>query len=143
MNYLTSFLTSFCASCVLIGCLYIICPEGNLSKTVKYILSLVFIVIIISSGTLTFSDIEVEFPNSQVSDGNYQDLQISAARYVYSYTLQAQKINFSEITVCTDKSEDGSIVISKVIIYSDCESEEIIKALGELATDREVEIINE
>ena len=52
-------------------------------------------------------------------------------------------INFKEINFYTDKLEDGSIVINKVVINSDCRKEEILKALGELAKTREVEIINE
>ncbi len=143
MNYLSSFLSAFCVACILIGCLYIICPEGKLSKPIKYIFSLLFIVIIISCSKLPFFDTQIDFSAPDINTSTYQDLQISSAKYVYAYTLRSQEINFSEITVCTDKLEDGSIVISKVIIFSDCEKEKVLKALDGLLETREVEIINE
>ncbi len=143
MNFIISFLTSFCAACVLIGCLYIICPEGNLSKPIKYILSLLFIVIIISCGKITFKGNEIEFTAPQVNAQSSEELQILSARYVFEYTLRANQINFESITVCTDKLPDDSIVINKVIIYTDCQKEKVLKALGELSKTREVEIIND
>ena len=143
MNYLSSFLSAFCAASILIGCLYIICPEGKLSKPIKYVFSLLFVVIIISCSKIPLFDTKIDFTTPDINTSTYEDLQISSAKYVYAYTLRSQKINFSEITVCTDKLEDGSIVISKVIIFSDCEKEKIINALGWLLETREVEIINE
>lgn len=143
MNSFASFITSFCVACILIGCLYIICPEGKLSKSLKYILSLLFIVIIISSSKLPFinNNIEFTFPKTQAAD--FEELQLSSAKYIYSYTLKNQSINFKEIYFSTDNSPDGSIVINKVIIITDCEREKVLKALGELGKTREVEIINE
>lgn len=142
MNYITSFLTAFCVSSVFIGCLHIICPEGNLSKPVKYLFSLLFIVIIISSATF-FTDTEIDFTAPTVNIESQDELQIASAEYIFSYVLSANGINFSEITVCTDKSADSSIVISKVIIHTDCKKEKVLTALGELSKNREVEIIND
>ena len=62
---------------------------------------------------------------------------------MYVKVLKSAEINFSEITVCTDKTEDGGIVISKLIIYSDCAEERIRGALGAAAENIEVEIVNE
>lgn len=142
MNFIVSFLTSFCVACIFIGSLYIICPEGNLSKPVKYLLSLLFVVIVISCGKLTFKEINFTLPDTETQSINTEELEISSAKYVFSYTLRANDINFNEITVCTDKLTDGSIVISKVIIYTDCEKEKVLDALDTLAKTREVEIIN-
>ena len=49
MNALNSFITAVCAACVIIGAAYLICPDGSMQKPVKYVLSLVFIAVIISS----------------------------------------------------------------------------------------------
>lgn len=143
MNHIYSFLAAFCVSCVLIGCLHIICPEGKLSKPIKYVLSLIFIVTVLSASRLTPSNININLPSPEFTADSYEALQISSAEYVFSYTLKANGINFEKITVCTDKLQDGSIVINKVVIISDCEKQEILNALGELAKTREVEIINE
>lgn len=72
-----------------------------------------------------------------------EELKAAAAKYVYVKALKSAEINFSEITVCTDKTEDGGIVISKLIIYSDCAEERIRAALGAAAENIEVEIVNE
>lgn len=143
MSGLTSFLTSLCAACVFIGAMHLICPDGNLGKPVKYILSLVFLVTVISAAGLLKGgfDTNIGFETSAaVSD---EELKAASARYVYGQVLKSSEINFTEITVCTDKTEDGSIVISKVIIYSDCDKERIRAALGEAAKNIEVEIVNE
>ena len=120
MSGLSTFLTSLCAASVFIGAVHLICPDGNMGKPVKYVLSL---------------DAAAE-----VSD---EELKTASAKYVYEQALKSNKINFTEITVCTDKTEDGSIVISKVIIFSDCAEERIRAALGEAAQNIEVEIVNE
>lgn len=139
---MTQFVISFCAGCILIGSLYIICPEGNISKTVKSVFSLVFLVIIISAANIPLKSIDFNFtPKSETA--NFENMQISAAEYVFSYTLSQQGINFSKLQVYTDILEDGSIVITKVVIASNEPREKILKALGELKDNREVEIIDE
>lgn len=143
MNSFSSFITAFCVACILIGCLYIICPEGKLSKPLKYILSLLFVVIIISSSKLIVINKNVKLALPETNNTDYEELQLSSAKYLYSYTLKSQSINFKEIYFYTDKSEDGSIVINKVVIITDCEKESVLNTLGELSKAREVEIINE
>jgi hypothetical protein len=139
---MTQFVISFCAGCILIGSLYIICPEGNISKTVKAVFSLVFLVIIISAANIPLKSIDFNFtPKNEAA--NFENMQISAAEYVFSYTLSQQEINFSKLQVYTDILEDGSIVITKVVIASNEPREKILKALGELKDNREVEIIDE
>ena len=49
MTRLSDFFITFCVSAVFIGALLIICPNGKISKSVKYVLSLAFTLIIISS----------------------------------------------------------------------------------------------
>ena len=143
MTFINSFLTAFCVACILMGCLYIICPEGKLSKPLQYILSLLFIVIIISCVKLPFSNEKIDFEAPEIATESYEELQISSAKYVYTYAVSSAGIKFKEMNFYTDKSEDGSIVINKVVINSDCREQEILKALGTLANAREVEIINE
>lgn len=127
----------------MIGALHMICPDGVMGKSVKYILSLIFIAAVIASASFSIKnfdwDIDYGIPAAESGDS----MQVAAAEYVYAAALKSAGINFSEITVCTDKSDSGSIIISKVIIYSDCESAKIKEALGAVAENYEVEIINE
>ncbi len=142
MGYIASFLTSFCAAAVFIGALYMLCPEGVMSKSVKYILSLCFLVSVISAAGITVKrvDLELSFSAPAVSSA---ELQIKNAEFVYSYALDSAGIEFSSIEIFTDKLEDNSIVINKVRIKSGSEKQKIISALGEAAKNIEVEVINE
>lgn len=140
---MTQFFTAFCTGCILLGLLYIICPEGNISKPIKYTFSLVFLCIVISAANIPFKNISLDNIIPADNQTESYEMQISAAEYVFSYTLKNQNINFSDIEFFTDKSENGSIVISKVVIVSNHQKDEIVKALGELAQNREVEIVNE
>lgn len=137
------FFTSFCVGCVLIGALYIICPDGSISKTVKYLFSLIFLIIIISAANIPLKNINLDVFTSQSNQIDSEGMQISAAEYVFSHTLKSQNINFSKISIFTDKTDDQSIVITKVVIVTNEPREKVINALGELAKNREVEIMNE
>ena len=143
MNWLTSVIAAFCASSVFLGALFIICPKGNVSASVKYVLSLVFLVSVISAAGVGVkkADLSLDSVLSQpVSADTFEDLNI---RLAFEEILLKNKIRFKEITVFTDKLESGSISINKVIIRSDCEKEKIIAALGEELKTIEVEVINE
>ena len=142
MSYFTSFITSICAACIMIGALHMICPDGAMGKSVKYILSLIFIVSVIAAAfSIRNFDWNTDYTVPEIQSD--ESLQSASARYVYAAALKSAGINFREITVCTDKSESGSIIISKVIIYSDCDAAKIRVALGAAAENLEVEIINE
>ncbi len=141
---MTQFFISFSTGCILIGALYILCPDGNISKPIKHIFSLVFLIIIISAANIPLKNIDFSLPTTTVTESeNYENMQISAAKYIYSEALKSENINFREILIYTDKTDDVSIVITKVVIISNEPKEKIIKALEGLSENREVEIINE
>lgn len=142
MTRLSDFFITFCLSAIFIGALLIICPNGQMSKSIKYILSLVFTLLIISSAVKI--DFNLDFtPNTNVINSHAEVINTHSAVYVYSQCLKAAKIEFSKISVLTNKSDDGSIVISKVLIFSKEDKNKILLALGEVAQNFEVEIINE
>lgn len=143
MNWFYSFVTSFCATGVCFGALYIICPNGKMEKSVKYIFSLCFLLIIITLAGVTVAqaDFSIDFSSAQSVDTS--EVDIALAKYTYSLALQKAGIDFSEITVLTDKSTDDCISITKVIIRSDCEKQRVLSALGQAAENFEVEVINE
>lgn len=143
MNFIYSVLTAFCAACIFIGTLYILCPEGAISKSVKYLLSLVFLVSVIAATGAVAKKGDIELPAVTTPEINTQNLDSANAELFYSYLLNREGIEFSKISVCTDKSDDGSIIISKVLIYSSQSREEILKVLAGVAEKTEVEIINE
>ena len=142
MKIFSGLLTSFCASSVFIGVLYILCPNGVMSKSVKYLLSLAFL-LSVTAVSFTVKRSGLDFDVSGYTAADSEAVDKAAARQVYATALKNAGINFKEITVCTNKAEDGSIIISKIIIHSDAESQKIRDALGEAAENYEVEIINE
>ena len=143
MSYLNSFLMSFCVSAIFIGAVYLICPGGKMSKPVKYILTLVFTVVIITS--VSNKNFDLDFSDFKVPtvDTDGEELKIQSAEYVLGEVLRQNGVNFSKITVCTTKAEDDSIVISKVIVFSQESQDKILDALSEIVKNYEVEIKNE
>lgn len=142
MNHLSDFFITFCVSAVFIGALLIICPNGQISKSVKYILGLTFTLIIISSALKI--DFDLNFtPNTDMINSQTNVLEIKSAEYVYGQCLKTAKIEFSKISILTNKTDDGRIVISKVLIFSKEDKNKILLALDEVAQNFEVEIINE
>ncbi len=143
MSFISSILISFCAACVFIGALYIICPEGTMSKPIKYVLSLVFLISVIASAGVVAKTQDFSMPEIPEYEIDSERLDTANAELVFSYALKAAGIDFSKISVLTDKSEADSIIISKVLIYSGSSYEEICKALGSAAEKIEVVVINE
>lgn len=143
MKFFSQLIVAFCASSVFIGILFLLCPDGVMSKSVKYILSLSFLVSVIVAAGITVKTEGFEFTQFDLPQETLQNTQAKTAKQVYSYALSQAGINFDEIELSTNKLEDGSIIINKIIIYSDADREKIIETLGEAAQNFEVEIINE
>lgn len=143
MNFLSVFAISFCASSVFIGALYMICPDGAINRSVKYIFACVFILMVVSSAIPLSKGIEFDFEGFETDSIETDSMDEQTIWYTYAIALEKAGIDFEEIEVCTDKSEKDDIYISKVIIYSECEKSFIEKALGVEYSNIEVEIINE
>lgn len=143
MGFISSILISFCAACVFIGALYILCPEGTMSKPIKYVLSLVLLVSVVAAAGVVAKEEDFTLPEIADYKIDSDNLDTANAELVFSYALKEAGIDFSKISVLTDKSADGSISISKVLIYSGNSYEEISKVLGSAAEKTEVVVINE
>lgn len=140
MNLILSFIASFCIISIVLGALYILCPKGTMQKSVKYI----FVLLLISSSLSLIKGVDnIDFgmaKHSYTLQNN--DAALLGAELTFKEALRAADINFSKITVCTDKSENGSILISEVIVYSEEPCEKILKAIGN-EKEYEVTVINE
>lgn len=143
MNSILQFFATFCAAAIFIGALYIICPEGAVSKTVKYTLSLVFMCITVAAAGFTVKTTQIEAVKPHTFSENQLEMEVLFARQVYARALTSQKIKFDYIEVFTNKLQNGSIVINKVEIKTDAQSQQVIAALQGLDPSIEVEIINE
>lgn len=141
MNGLVTFITSFCVSCIVFGFLFILCPSGSMSSSVKYIFGLCFVCCVIASvATIQKPDFSFFEKSSSKEILTEQNTAVTA-QMIFGETLRQQNINFTKVQVKTNKLSDGSIVIEQVTVYSDDDFSKIIQAIG--SDSYEVCIINE
>lgn len=141
MSSFSSFIIGFCSVCVLVGMLYILCPNGVMSKPVKYVFSLCFICCIIA-GSLGIKQIDFDqIPSTENKSFVTEEMAELTAEQIFGSALAAQNIDFRKIDVITDKLDDGSISIIEVIVYSSATPEEINRVIS--SDDYEVRVINE
>ena len=140
MSAVRGFVTAFCLGCVLLGALYILVPKGNISKSVRYAFCLAFLCMVISAG---FKLTKIEFPVFSTDESQFENERLSAAaaQMIFAEALSESEINFSKITVFTDKSDAGGISISKVYVYTDCPFQKVSAVIGSDAY--ELVVINE
>lgn len=143
MNWFNSLITAFCTAGICFGALFIISPSGKMERSVKYVLSLCFLIIVITiSGVkMKMSDFDINF--NTISSVDADELENSATEYTIALVLQKAGIDFREIYVSTDNLETDGISCTKVKIYTDCEREKIVNILGEETESFKVEVINE
>ena len=91
MSYFTSFITSLCAACIMIGALHMICPDGAMGKSVKYILSLIFIVSVIAAAAFNIRNFDWNTDYTVPEIQRDESLEASAARLGIAF-LDAQGI---------------------------------------------------
>lgn len=142
MSFLTDILLAICVSAVFIGALFLISPDGNLKNSVKYALSLAFVISVVASARV--GNFSLDFPNDTIKQGiGFEEMAVANAKLVYSETLKRSNIKFSEISVFTNKDESNNIKIIKVVVKTN-ESESAVKtALGEVCNNIEVVVENE
>lgn len=143
MNALNSFITAVCAACVIIGAAYLICPDGSMQKPVKYVLSLVFIAVIISAVPIARVKFDLNFNAYEYGEKTEDELLISGAEYVYGSVLKKAGVNFNKITVCTDKTESGGISIIKIAVSTNEPEYKVKEALNAAGVNYEVTVQNE
>lgn len=141
MNTITSFIVSFCGSCILLGFLYMLCPSGSMSASVKYVFCLCFICCVIGSAfSIPNPDFET-FDDVKSQDILTEQNVSVTAQTVFGEALKAENINFRKIEVDTNKLGDGSIVIIRVTVYTDQTAQKILDAIG--SESYEVVVVNE
>lgn len=117
-----------------------LCPKGVLDKSVRYIFILTLMCAILALirgvGNINFNPIQNEIVL------NESDINAIGARLTFEQALKNNSIEFSKITVCTDKLQDNSIIINKVVVYSQEAREKILEVFGN-PQEYEVIVINE
>ncbi len=143
MNWFKSFVTAFCTAGICFGALFIICPSGKMERSVKYVLSLCFLVIIVAVAGVGIKNADLEFKFDTETVGETKNLDNATAKYVFAEVLRDAGINFKEIFTFTDNDGKNGISCTKVKIVTDCSKERVINALGGEIEGFEVEVVNE
>ena len=143
MSGIGEFITVFSSFSLLFGGIYMLKPAGNTAKTVKYVFGLIFIAIILSAILNIKLDDFKDFKTDKEITVSTENLEKEVIRLTFVEALRSQNIKFTEITVCTNKNADGSISISKVVVFSDESKEAIIKALSFPDAEYEIEVCYE
>ena len=143
MNWFKSFVTAFCTAGICFGALFIICPSGKMERSVKYVLSLCFLVIIVAVAGVGIKNANIEFEFDTDTIIETENLDNATAKYVFAEVLRDAKINFKEILTFTDNDGKNGISCTKVKIVTDCSKERVINALVGEIEGIEVEVVNE
>lgn len=141
MNNISSFIISFCVSCILLGFLYMLCPSGSMSQSVKYVFCLCFVCCVIGTvAALPKPDFSY-FESADTTEILTEQNTAVTAQSIFAEALYQEGINFTKIIVDTNKLNDGSIVISKVTVYTSESQQKIDAVIG--SDSYEVDVINE
>lgn len=138
---MTAFLVSFCVFVVVISVSKWLISDGEMKSITNFFCALVFIITVISR----FPKAELSFPAVNTDTNDYSaKLCESAALPVIAAVLSEEDIAYEKIEVKADKTEDGSIIISKVTVFS---KESDIKKTEELLCSKlntqDVEVISD
>lgn len=141
MNAFTGFATAFCTVCIVFGGIQLLVPKGAMSKMFTFMLGIVFISVLLSV-VITAEKFSPEFDVKTETSDISETMSRAAITSVFEETLRKNGVKFSEIKVCTDKNDDGSIIIIEVTVYSS-DSVDRIKQLIGSSESYEVKVINE
>ena len=117
METVKVFVAVFCTCAVMIGGMKLLLG-GVLEDSGKYILALILVVTTV--GALTNIDISVKTDSLKIlekTDNNADALISYETEYLIKELFKKENVTYKKIHVKTTKTDDGSIVISEVIIY--------------------------
>lgn len=127
MNTVIEIIKSICVGSVVVGAVWLILPSGNLNKTMRYVLGLVFLLILITPIVkklpgIEFADVSVEAYAPQSDDLNdtvtnqVMEMAKATAKRMVVDVLTAHGVSYREISVEMDISDSYCISISRVDI---------------------------
>ena len=103
---------------VVLAALWLVLPSGKSANSFKYAMGLFVISVIIS--TIKVSDFEMpkDFPSANLENltTTAENLSSKAAVYLIEELLKKCNINFGEIRIITDNSDESDINITKAYV---------------------------
>ncbi len=128
METLKNIAASVSVSAVVIGAVYMICPDGVMSRQMKFIAGLIMILALMTP----FIGTKFEIPEpSETPDysASAEDMLCAQTRYLAESVLKSKGIDFERIEVFADISSDGGISFYRIYLYgvSNKDAEALLK----------------
>lgn len=143
MNGIKEIILGFCAAAVFLGALSIIAPSAAERKSVKYVLSLVFLACCVT----LFSGVgRISLKSGGTSATDYKNLIAmgnTQAEYICCAALKDANIPYEKVCADTNIDESGDIYINEIKVYSSYNGEEIKQTIKKTVQTKSVEVINE
>ena len=122
---------AFCATAVATAA-FAMLKGRTMEKSGQYIIGILFLCSVVSA--VFSADIHFSFPKTETVSvlENETEMCEAQAEYLIASYLEKRDIKFEKIRCRANKTEEGSIVISEVVIYGteDGSAEELLKELG-------------
>lgn len=144
METIKQILIGFSSAAIFIGALTQLYPSGNINKTVKYAISLLFLCICVT----LFSAVGKVKINLKVPTQTTQSQSVTAAadaqaRYLCGVLLSENGINYKKIEVSTNINDSGGIYINSITVYTDCEENRVKEILQKAVDLKQVTVVYE
>lgn len=138
METLKQILIGFSAAAIFIGALTGLYPSGNINKSVKYAISLLFLCVCVTLFSAVLKvKINIEIPTVKTDTASVTAAADIQARYLCESLLTDNKITYKKVAVDTNIDEFGSIYINSITVYTDCE-EDKVREIFEKTVDADV-----
>ncbi len=130
METLKQILIGFSAAAIFIGALTGLYPSGNINKSVKYAMSLLFLCICVTLFSAVLNvKIDMEMPTVKTEISAVTAAADVQAKYLCESLLADNKITYKKVSVDTNIDENGSIYINSITVYTDCEENKVREIL--------------
>ncbi|MBE6805302.1 MAG: hypothetical protein IJF35_02865 [Clostridia bacterium] len=144
MEALKQILIGFSAAAIFIGALTGLYPSGNIQKSVKYAVSLLFLCICVALFTAVQRvKIDIKIPSVEDSTKSVTAAADVQAEYLCKTLLTENGITYKKVAVDTNINEGGSIYINSITVYTDCEEKKVREVLEKTVDGKLVTVIYE
>ncbi len=138
METLKQILIGFSAAAIFIGALTGLYPSGNINKSVRYAVSLLFLCICVTLFSAVLKvKIDIEIPTLKTDTAEVTAAADIQAQYLCESLLADNEISYKKVAVDTNIDEFGSIYINSITVYTDCE-ENKVREIFEKTVDADV-----
>lgn len=137
MNAFQQAAAGVCFAAVIIGAVYIICPEGAQGRGMKYIAGLIMLICTVNPFLRININTDIETPQNTVTY-NASEMLAAQAEYIIGEALRDGGVSYRLVSVNTDILPSGDIFISSVCITGASDKQKAAELLGNVMQAKEV-----